>query len=218
MKKKSKGIKIDEITLDTLRISQKILDNGTFLKTHKFSDNQIEILNSFNLLTLKPFFYVCNVDENSVIEGNNFTDKVNEIALNKGVKVINISAEIESEISTINNDKDKLDFLDSMGLKEPSLSKLIRDGYNLLDLITFFTSGKKESRAWSCKKGTLAPDAGAKIHSDFKTGFIKAEVISCEEFIKYKGELNCRENGKLRLEGKDYEVVDGDVITFKFNL
>ena len=103
-------------------------------------------------------------------------------------------------------------------MEETSLSKLIKEGYNLLDLITFFTSGVKESRAWSCKRGTLAPDAGAKIHTDFKKGFIKAEVISFEDFLEFNGEQNCKEQGKLRFEGKDYLVSDADIITFRFNV
>ena len=118
----------------------------------------------------------------------------------------------------ISDHEEKNEFLNSLGLGETSLSVLIREGYSLLDLITFFTSGPKESRAWSVKSGTFAPDAGAKIHTDFKKGFIRAEVISFDDFINYKGELNCKENGKLRLEGKDYKVSDGDIITFRFNV
>ena len=106
----------------------------------------------------------------------------------------------------------------SIGLKETSLSKLIKEGYDLLNLITFFTSGPKESKSWSCQRGTFAPDAGAKIHTDFKKGFIKAEVISYADFIEYKGEQNCKDIGKMRFEGKDYLVSDADIITFKFNV
>ena len=114
--------------------------------------------------------------------------------------------------------EERKEFLKAIGLQESSLSNLIKQGYSLLDLITFFTSGPKESRAWSVKKGTLAPDAGAKIHTDFKKGFIRAEVISFQDFLTFNGELSCREKGKLRLEGKEYEVCDGDVITFRFNV
>ena len=112
----------------------------------------------------------------------------------------------------------KKEFLESIGLKDNSLSILIREGYALLDLITFFTSGPKETRAWTIRNGTLAPDAGSKIHTDFKKGFIRAEVISYQDFLSFKGELNCKENGKLRLEGKEYVVLDGDIITFRFNV
>ena len=114
--------------------------------------------------------------------------------------------------------QEKNEFLSSIGLKETSLSKLIKDGYDLLNLISFFTSGPKESKSWSCQTGTLAPDAGAKIHTDFKKGFIKAEVISYSDFVEYKGEQNCKENGKVRLEGKEYLVKDGDIMNFKFNV
>ena len=131
---------------------------------------------------------------------------------------INISAKIESEIASISNLDERKDLLEVIGLKETSLTTLIREGYSLLDLITFFTSGPKESKAWSIKSGTFAPDAGAKIHTDFKKGFIRAEVISYEDFLEFDGESNCRENGKLRQEGKDYIVKDGDIITFRFNV
>ena len=131
---------------------------------------------------------------------------------------MNISAKIESEISSFKLESEKIEFLESIGLQETSLSKLISKGYEILDLITFFTSGPKESRAWSIKKGTFVPDAGAKIHTDFKTGFIKAEVISYEDFVKFNGEAKCKENGRLKLEGKEYIVNDGDVITFRFNV
>ncbi len=136
---------------------------------------------------------------------------------NKTISII-ISAKIESEIACISNLDEKKELLEVIGLEETSLATLIREGYDLLDLITFFTSGPKESRAWSIKNGTLAPDAGAKIHTDFKKGFIRAEVISYEDFIKFSGESNCRENGKLRQEGKDYIIEDGDIITFRFNV
>ena len=132
--------------------------------------------------------------------------------------MLNISAGIEAEIAQIENLQEKKEFLLSIGLKDTSLSKLIKEGYELLNLITFFTSGVKESKAWSCEKGTLAPDAGAKIHTDFKRGFIKAEVISYEDFVQNKGKQNCKDAGKMRFEGKDYVVSDADIITFKFNV
>ena len=131
---------------------------------------------------------------------------------------LKISAQIESEISIIEDQTEKRDFLESIGLDETSLSVLIREGYSLLELITFFTSGPKETRAWSIKNGTSAPNAGGKIHTDFKKGFIRAEVISFEDFLNFEGELNCKEKGKLRLEGKEYKVEDGDIITFRFNV
>ena len=216
--KKNKGKKLDQSFVQALEISKKLLEDGKFLREKSFSANEYNILKSYSFLTLKPIIYVCNVDEDSVVKGNSFSKLVETFSKEKKSDCIKISAKIESEISNFNNEFEKIEFLESLGLKETSLSSLISKGYDILDLITFFTSGKKESRAWAIKKGTLVPDAGAKIHSDFKTGFIKAEVISYKDFIEFKGETKCKENGKLKLEGKDYIVNDGDVITFRFNV
>jgi GTP-binding protein YchF len=218
LKKKNKGLKIDIELISTLELAEKNLNDGVFLCECFFNKNALRILNEYNFLTLKPFIYVCNVDENSIINGNSLSKKVEDYGNKKNIKTINISAAIESEISLIEEELEKKEFLSTLGLHETSLSKLVKQGYNLLDLITFFTSGAKESRAWSCKKNSSAPDAGAKIHTDFKKGFIKAEVISFDDFIKFKGEQNCKDHGKLRFEGKDYIVRDGDIITFKFNV
>ncbi len=218
LKKKNKGKKIDEILLSSLELGKKKLDDGFLLKDCNLEESQKKILKQYNFITLKPQIYVCNVDENSVLKGNSLSKIVEEYAVKKKSKVMNISAAIESDIAEIVDEKEKIEFLKSIGMKETSLTRLIKAGYDLLDLITFFTSGIKESRAWSCKKGTLAPDAGAKIHSDFKKGFIKAEVISFADFLKFNGEQNCKEQGKLRFEGKDYFVSDADIITFRFNV
>ncbi len=218
LKKKNKGKTIEPKLLHTLEITQKYLEGGSLLKENFFDKEELKILNDFNFLTNKPLIYVCNVDENSIINGNNLSQDVETFAKEKKIKVIKVSAEIESEIALIESNNEKKEFLSTIGLTETPLSRLIKEGYELLDLITFFTSGEKESRAWSCKVGTLAPDAGAKIHTDFKKGFIKAEVISYTDFIHLGGELNCKEEGKLRLEGKDYIVNDGDIINFKFNV
>ena len=217
LQKKNKGKKIDQELMNSLESAKTTLENGSLLKdNNNLKDSAI--LNNYNLLTNKPVIYVCNVDENSVVNGNDLSNQVEKYAKNKETKVLKISAGIESEIAIIESDKDKKEFLATIGLNETSLSKLIKEGSELLDLITFFTSGEKESRAWSCKKGTLAPDAGAKIHTDFKKGFIKAEVIGYFDFVNHGGEQNCKEKGKLRLEGKEYVVEDGDIIHFKFNL
>ena len=218
LKKKSKGNIIDKELFHTLETAKNHLADGFFLSELNKNETNLKIFYEYNFLTIKPFIYVCNVDENSVLKGNSYSNQVLELANERKTKVVNISAEIESEIAIIENFEEQKEFLNSIGLSETSLSKLIREGYELLDLITFFTSGIKESRAWSCKSGTFAPDAGAKIHTDFKQGFIKAEVISYLDFIKHKGEQNCKENGKLRLEGKDYVVNDGDIMNFKFNV
>ena len=217
-KKKNKGKKTDENIISLYEKVVKNLNDGKLLRNCSFSNSEIKILKEFNLLTIKPQIYVCNVDENSIIEGNDLSKQVEAFAKTKNIKVLNISAGIESEISQIESIHEKNEFLSSIGLKETSLSKLIKDGYDLLNLISFFTSGPKESKSWSCQTGTLAPDAGAKIHTDFKKGFIKAEVISYSDFVEYKGEQNCKDIGKMRFEGKDYIVSDADIITFKFNV
>ena len=218
IKKKNKGKKIDPDLIETLQEAMKTLDKGKFLNQSDFADSQFKILSDYNLLTLKPTIYVSNVDELSVCTGNNLSKLVDSYAQKKKTKNLKISAKIESEISMIEDHSEKKEFLESIGLQDNSLSILIREGYALLDLITFFTSGPKETRAWTIRNGTLAPDAGAKIHTDFKKGFIRAEVISYQDFLSFEGELNCKEHGKLRLEGKEYIVLDGDIITFRFNV
>ena len=216
--KKNKGKKVDQNFIATLEKSKDTLENGISLRNSSFSESQEEVMKTINLLSYKPIIYVCNVDEDSLINGNQHSKQVETYSNEKNLDCMKISAKIESEISSFKLESEKTEFLESLGLRETSLSRLISKGYEILDLITFFTSGPKESRAWSIKKGTFAPDAGAKIHTDFKTGFIKAEVISYEDFVKFNGEAKCKENGRLKLEGKEYIVNDGDVITFRFNV
>jgi GTP-binding protein YchF len=216
--KKNKGKKVDQNFIATLEKSKDTLENGILLRNISFSESQEEVMKTINLLSYKPIIYVCNVDEDSLINGNQHSKQVETYSNEKNLDCMKISAKIESEISSFKLESEKTEFLESLGLRETSLSRLISKGYEILDLITFFTSGPKESRAWSIKKGTFAPDAGAKIHTDFKTGFIKAEVISYEDFVKFNGEAKCKENGRLKLEGKEYIVNDGDVITFRFNV
>ena len=216
--KKNKGKKVDQNFITTLENSRDTLENGILLRNSSFSESQEEVIKTINLLSYKPIIYVCNVDEDSLINGNQHSKQVETYSNEKNLDCMKISAKIESEISSFKLESEKTEFLESLGLRETSLSRLISKGYEILDLITFFTSGPKESKAWSIKKGSLAPDAGAKIHTDFKKGFIRAEVISYADFINYKGESNCKENGKLRLEGKDYKISDGDVVTFRFNV
>ena len=217
IKKKNKGQKIDTEILSNLESFEQILSDGFLLNKCNMNDSNKKLLNNFGFLTIKPHIYVCNVDEDSIIYGNKYSNQVLEHAENNHNTCINISASIESEISQLDNQEEKDEFLKAVGLKNNSLNSLIKEGFKILNLINFFTSGPQESRAWSCINGTLAPDAGAKIHTDFKKGFIKAEVIGYKDFIDFGGELKCREAGKLRLEGKEYKVVDGDIITFRFN-
>ena len=170
------------------------------------------------LLTSKPVLYVCNVDENSAADGNEYSKKVAEMAAAEGAQSVIISAEIESEVAQLESEDEKKDFLASLGLEETGLSKIIHAGYNLLGLQTFFTAGPKEVRAWTFIKGMKAPQCAGIIHSDFERGFIRAETISYDDYIKFGGEQGCKEAGKMRSEGKDYVVQDGDLMNFLFNV
>ena len=173
----------------------------------------IDDLKEFNLITLKPVIYVCNVDEKSIIEGNKFTK---DLSQNIKEDIILISAEIESQISSLSS-ADQAEYLESLGLKQSGLNKIIKSGYQTLSLITYFTSGEQETRAWTVTSGSKAPDAAGKIHSDFQSGFIRAETISYDDFVECDGEIKAKELGKMRSEGKEYVVQDGDVMHFLFN-
>ncbi|RTZ61556.1 MAG: redox-regulated ATPase YchF [Gammaproteobacteria bacterium] len=169
------------------------------------------------LLTTKPIMYIANVKEEDLPEGNKYVEKVKEYAQKENAPVVVICAKLEEELAQLKGEE-KEELLKEYGLNEPGLHKVIREGYKLLNLVTFFTAGEKEARAWTIKKGTKAPQAAGKIHSDFERGFIAAEVVSYDDFIKYGGWVGAREAGVSRLEGKDYEVQDGDVIIFRFNV
>ncbi len=169
------------------------------------------------LLTSKPVMYVCNVEEGSAAGGNSFSNKVAEMAKGKKAPSVVISARIEAEIAMLETKEEKQDFLSSIGLEETGLTRIIRAGYNLLNLITYFTVGPKEARAWTITTGTQAPAAAGVIHTDFEKGFIRAETIAYDDYITCKGEAGAKEAGKFRLEGKEYSVKDGDVLHFRFN-
>jgi ribosome-binding ATPase YchF (GTP1/OBG family) len=160
--------------------------------------------------------YVCNVDEESAKSGNQYSKKIDEYGLNKEINVIKISASIESQISEL-SDEDRDEYIRSLGLVEPGLNTLINEGYNALDLITYFTSGPKETKAWTITKDTLAPESAGKIHTDFEKGFIRAETINYDELINFSNYNEAKDAGKIRLEGKEYEVKDGDIMNFRFN-
>ena len=166
------------------------------------------------LLSLKPKLYVCNVEEENITNGNNHTKSF--INTYGESNTIIISAEIENQINKLKDDE-KNSFMELLKIKNTGLNSLIKKGYNLLELETFFTSGPEESRAWTIKKNCFAPNAAGVIHSDFKKGFIRAETISFEDFVKFSGWQECRNKGKMRLEGKDYIVKDGDILNFRFN-
>ncbi len=168
-----------------------------------------------NLLTAKPVLYVCNVEEASAHDGNAFSAKVFARAAEEGAKAVVVSAQIESEIAVM-EPADQKDYLDAVGLEEPGLNRVIRAGYELLELLTYFTVGPKEARAWTITKGTKAPAAAGVIHTDFEKGFIRAETVAYPDYIAFKGESGARDAGKFRLEGKEYVVADGDVLHFRF--
>ena len=170
------------------------------------------------LLTMKPVIYVCNVDEKSVVSGNNFSEALKESIKGENAEILLISAAIESEIAVMESYDDRQLFLEDLGLKESGVARLITFTYRLLNLATYFTAGVQEVRAWTITKGMLAPQAAGVIHSDFEKGFIRAEVIKYDDFIKYGSEAACRDNGKLAVQGKDYLVEDGDILHFRFNV
>jgi GTP-binding protein YchF len=173
------------------------------------------LFQSLGLLSSKPVMYVCNVDEASADQGNIYSDRVKEHAAKEGAAAVVVSAKIESEIAVLPESEQKA-YLEAIGLTEPGLSRVIRAGYALLHLVTFFTAGPKEARAWTIEQGTKAPQAAGVIHTDFEKGFIRAETIAYDDYAANRGEAGAREAGKFRLEGKDYVVADGDVMHFRF--
>ncbi len=200
-----KEIKILEEKLMQLNEGKEILTNNDFEK---------KFLSSLGLLSLKPKIIVCNLDEQSLISGNVFTESINKKYSNE--KIVNICADIEDQIMGLDNNERET-FMKEIGLNKTGLNQLIKEGYDLLNLETFFTSGPEESRAWTVEKNTLAPKAAGVIHTDFEKNFIRAEAVTCDDFIKFGSAEKCKENGKLRIEGKDYIVKDGDVLYFRVN-
>jgi len=199
--------------IQALQKKLELLDKGEE-DSSLFDEDEIKILNQLGLLSLKPKIIVCNVDEENLTKGNKYTEIVKTKFLNE--KVVIICADIEDQIMGLDNEERET-FMKEIGLGKTGLIKLIREGYDLLNLDTYFTSGPEESRAWTIKKNTLAPQAAAVIHTDFEKNFIRAEAVSCDDFIKYGSSEKCKENGKLRIEGKDYIVKDGDVLFFRVN-
>ena len=198
-------------------IIKKINDEQKIIDV-EWSKEQKNFVHTLNLISTKQVLYVCNVDESSIISGNIFSELVHERLKKEIHQYVIVSAAIESQIAEFKNEKDKLELLHDLNLAETTLNKVVYAGYNLLNLITFFTSEPKETKAWTITKNTTASEAAGKIHTDFEKGFIRAETIAYDDFISLKGETGCREAGKLRLEGKDYVVKDGDVFRFLFNV
>ncbi len=199
-----------------LRAAQTVLEEGQPARIVDVDDEDIKAWKMLQLLTTKPILYVCNVDEGSAAEGNEFSAKVAVMAADQGNAHVIISAQIEEEISQLEEDEAEM-FLEEMGLHEAGLDRLIRAGYELLHLETYFTVGPKEARAWTIRNGTKAPQAAGVIHGDFERGFIRAETVAFDDYVACNGEQGAKDAGKLRVEGKAYTVKDGDVLHFLFN-
>jgi len=204
------------IKFDFIRSLLDFLNNGNPARNIELSTDLLPLYKEFNLLTSKPLLYICNVEEESTLTGNILSEKVIKYAKDNQIEVVIISAAIEAEISLLAEDE-KIEYLQSIGLTEAGLNRLIKAGYSQLDLITYFTSGEQETRAWTIPNKTNAPKAAGAIHTDFEKGFIRAETISYNDFISFNGELHARESGKMRLEGKEYIVKDGDIMHFRFS-
>ncbi|PKV75307.1 redox-regulated ATPase YchF [Pontibacter ramchanderi] len=194
------------------------LEQGLNARSLEASEEDKETVSELNLLTDKPVIYAANVDENSMLEGNEYSKALEEHVKNENAQVVLISASIEAQIAELTDPEEKEMFLAEYGLKESGLNKLIRASYDLLNLITYFTAGVKEVRAWTIGKGWKAPQAAGVIHSDFEKGFIRAEVIKLKDYQEYKSEAKIKEAGKMAVEGKDYVVQDGDIMHFRFNV
>ena len=194
------------------------LENSVINRSDFNVDDYLTYIKPLELITFKPILYVCNVSENDLLDDNEYVKKVKQFAANENAEVVVISAKIESEINELDSSDEKKIFLEDIGLNEPGSSKLIRSTYKLLNLHTFFTAGKKEVRAWTVGIGQNAYDAAGQIHSDFQKGFICSEVISYNDYIENGSEIKSKEAGKMRLEGKDYIVEDGDIMHFRFNI
>ncbi|MCB1667287.1 MAG: YchF family ATPase, partial [Pseudomonadales bacterium] len=213
----AKGQDKDAVRLKALLEKiQPHLDEAKPLRSFGLNDDELRELRHLSLLTIKPTMYIANVDEDG-FDDNPYLDAVTAIAESEGAVVVPICNKLEAEIAEL-EDEEKQDFLEEMGMGEPGLNRVIRAGYSLLGLHTYFTAGVKEVRAWTIKIGDKAPRAAAAIHTDFEKGFIRAEVIAYEDFITCKGEQGAKDAGKWRLEGKEYVVKDGDVVHFRFNV
>ena len=194
------------------------LREGKPARTVEFTGDDLKLFKQQQLLTSKPVLYVCNVGEEDAATGNDYTVAVAQMAADEGAPHIVISAEIESEIAQLSTAEDKAEFLEGIGLEEAGLARLLRAGYGLLELLTFFTVGPKEARAWTVRDGSTAPNAAGVIHTDFERGFIRAETIAYDDYVECKTEAAAKEAGKMRAEGKEYLVKDGDVFHFRFNV
>lgn len=204
--------------LEVLQKCKQFLEQGKSIREVDLSSSELPAIADLFLLTAKPVLYVANVDEASMHTGNKYSEKLKDAVKNESAQVIIMNNSIEAQIAEMENEEDKQMFMDEYGMKEPALNRLIRSAYKLLNLCTYFTAGVQEVRAWTIGDGWKAPQAASVIHTDFEKGFIKAEVISYDDFVKYGSESAAREVGRLRIEGKEYLVKDGDVMHFRFNV
>lgn len=213
------GNKEAQVEADLLeRIRAVLLEGKSARVVQPANVDEEELLEEFQLITSKPVLYVCNVDENSAANGNDYVEKVKELIKDENAEILVLAVATEADIAELESYEERQMFLEDMGLDEPGVSKLIRSAYQLLKLQTYFTAGVKEVRAWTIEVGDTAPQAAGVIHSDFEKGFIRAEVIAYNDFVEFGSEAKVKEAGKLRVEGKEYIVKDGDVMHFRFNV
>ena len=221
LKKLKKEIDKDIGNKEKILILEKIIKNLTAeksLKNLNFNEDEEKILKTFNLISTKPKIFICNLNEKEKLDNNKYINLIRSNLNDERSIIISISAEIESQISQLENEVEKKEFLDSLDWNSSGLDRIIKSSYSKLNLITYFTAGEKETKAWTIKRNSTAPDASAIIHTDFKKGFICAETTSYEDYIKYVGSKGAKENGKIRQEGKEYLIKDGDVVHFLFNV
>ncbi len=217
-KKAKAGDKAAKEQIALLKRVHSVLAEGNPARTMPHDAHEAKALKQLQLITSKPVMVVCNVKEEDAATGNHFSEAVAAQAKLEHVPAVVISSKIESEIAALQDDAEKQEFLETLGLNETGLSQIIRTGYGLLGLTTFFTIGPKEAHAWTVRKGALAPEAAGVIHTDFEKGFIRSETIAYQDYVQYNGEQGAKEAGRMRLEGKEYTVQDGDVLHFRFNV
>jgi ribosome-binding ATPase len=222
IQKLEKGAKVGEKDakkgLEVLLVYKAHLEKGLSARSAPVSEEDKKHIEDIMLLTAKPILYICNVDEAAVISGNKYVDQVKEAIKDEDAEILIIAAAIEADINELETFEERQMFLEEMGLTEPGVNKLIKVAYKLLNLSTYFTAGVKEVRAWTIEKGMTAPQAAGVIHTDFEKGFIRAEVIKYNDYVKLGSENACKEAGKLGVEGKEYVVEDGDIMHFRFNV
>ncbi|MDB4297785.1 DUF933 domain-containing protein, partial [Flavobacteriaceae bacterium] len=197
---------------------QKTLEAGESVRSLEFTEKELEFVKPLQLITTKPVLYVCNVDEDAAVDGNDYVEKVREAVKNENAEVLVLAVGTEADINELEDYEERQEFLSDIGLDEPGAAKLIRAAYKLLNLQTYFTAGVKEVRAWTINIGDSAPQAAGVIHTDFEKGFIRAEVIKYNDYVALGSEAKVKEAGKLSVEGKEYIVQDGDMMNFRFNV